>query len=35
MDKEHINIQIKILIQVGGNLEKNKEKARILIVKVQ
>jgi hypothetical protein len=35
MDKEHINIQIKIHIQDGGSLEKNKEKAHILIVKAQ
>ena len=26
MDKEHINMQIKTHIQVGGSLEKKKEK---------
>lgn len=35
MDKEHINILIKIHMQDGGSLEKNKEKAHTLIVKVE
>jgi hypothetical protein len=34
MAKEHINILIKIHIQAGGNLVKNKVKEPIHIVKV-
>jgi hypothetical protein len=35
MDKGHINIQIKIVTQDGGNLVKNKAKELIFTVKAE